>query len=320
MSLIHRSATLALLLTLASACSSTGDIAERQVRTLDSRPDDKTPRSLMGLPLRTGQLVLTEAPGDLSFFFPLVPKTFYRFTHAALLVFEDGQPFVYDIVGELSVLDAIYADRPTDAVAGKVRRNTFYDYVKPNLYAEIYDPPEGVDPDKLAAWIQQKYRDETPFDPYFDYADHDALFCTEFVSQALEAAGSKTIELVPRKPNASLKEGIAWLNVPDGKFLPAGLFADPKRYRGACGSFPNLNMVRSYYAAKREIHRRFTADQKLGNIFLLDGLEIFPRPELDDFVRRSTGLFAREREQIDEATINQAVGELAAQLFGPFPG
>jgi hypothetical protein len=317
---MRRAFTLAICAsTLAAGCMSQQAPPEVPVRTLDVRADAAHPPTFMGLPLETGQIILTEASGALSFFFPLIPERFYRFTHAGIVVFEDGKPYVYDTVGELNTLSAIYASRPTDAIAGAVRRSFFYDYVKANLYAEVYDPPEEIDVAKLESYVQSAWRNAVPFDPYFNNDDHAALFCTELVSQALEHAGAKPIVLAPLRPNRSLRVALEWLQVPTDESLPAGLFADPARYRGAIGGIGSLTAARCYYAAKEELYRRFTESQKLGFIFRLDGLDIQLRDEIDDFVRKAIALFNSDPEAPDLETVKLAISELAAERFGELP-
>lgn len=301
------------------ACTSTGSETTTQpLRTLRRNPEKGKP-NFMGLPLRTGQIVLTEAPGPLSFFFNLAPSHFYRFTHVAILVMEDNKPYVYDIVGELSTMEVLYSEKPTDAISGKVRRNFFYDYCKPNLYVEVFDPPQGVDTKKVAAYLQNAYDREQAFDPYFDIDNHDQVFCSEMAELALKEGGLKSIPYVTLNPNKSLHVALRWLGIPLTDNLPAGVFADPARSVGALGTFNSMNSVNAYYAAKQEIYERFTEDQKLGNIFRLDGLEINLRDEVDLFVRESIKLFARSRQLLDQSVIQQAVRELADEKLGFYP-
>jgi hypothetical protein len=307
--------TLALALLTFSACSSGPAAKQPPLRTLE-RTVIPGRNNYMGIPVKTGQLVLTEAPGPLSFFFNLGPEKFYRFTHAAILVMEDGEPFVYDIAGELSTMDALCAGRPTDAIAGKVRRNSFYEYCKPNLYAEVFDPPPGVDTKKMADFIQKAYKDETPFDPYFNHADKENLYCTQLIDLTLQAGGAKPMEMVAMQQNPSFLVALKWLAVPLDKNLPAGAFADKSRSVGSLGTFGSMVSVRSYYAAKKEIYIRFTKDQRLGNVFILNGLDIQLRDQVDRFVRDCIKLFLSARESPSEEVLSVAVQELADERFG----
>lgn len=316
-------ATILLALAL-TACASPGYAPppDKPLRTYAARTDADNPPKVLGLPLKTGQIVLTEAPGDYSFIFNIIPSEFHRFTHAAILVFEDGEPYVYDIVGQVSTFQALFADRPTDALYGQVRRNRFYDYVRPNVYTEIYDPPEGVDPAKVAAYVQQAHKDEVPFDPYFNHKTTDKIYCAQLVALALEAGGAEPMTLTKNTDNPSMRAVLEWLNVSDNGALPAGRFADPKRFRGAAGTFGSPIAVTAYYAAKQVIYERFTRDQKLGNIFRLDGFEIFLREEVDAFVRAAiktvlTKVASKDLLPEDEAVLAE-VRRVADEKLGAF--
>lgn len=286
------------------------------VRVLEARIDKQHLPTYLGLPLATGQVILSEAPGAYSFWFSLVPERYYDFTHAGLIVMENGEPFVYDVSGHFAI--GIY-DRPTDGIVGELRRVPLLDYCRPNLYAEIFDPPEGVDRAKVAAYIREKREHGILFDAYFRWDEHERLFCTEFVALALAAGGAKLPAAVPVRKNPSLAVVIEYLAVQRDFVVPAGLFADPARYVGALGGFGSRTAAYCYFEAKREIHRRFTADQKLGNVFVWNGADdLRLRDEIDGFLRRAVRLFdGVQRVAPSQAAISTAVRELAEETFGP---
>lgn len=304
-------------LVLGAGCAGGPDPQQTSIHVLDARIDRAHRPTHLGLPLATGQVILSEAPGPYSFFFGLVPERFFTFTHAGLIVIEDGEPFVYDVSGRYKPgID----ERPTDAIVGGVRRTPFLDYCRPNLYAEVFDPPPGADPAKIAAYCQEKHARGVPFDAYFNWDDHEALYCTEFVALALEQAGAKPVALVPVRKNPSLAIALRYLAVPLDKALPAGLFSDAARYRGALGTFKSRTAAYCYFEAKREIHRRFQPDQKLGNIFIFERADLALRPDIDAFVRRAVALFDAEPLAPEPAAIAARVRALADDTFGPLGG
>jgi len=271
----------------------------------------------MGLPLRSGQLVLSEAPGAYSFLFALGPERHFDFTHAAVLAMEDGQAFVYEMTGEYKLG---FEERVTDGVEGFCRRLPLADYCAANLYVEIFDPPEGVDGEQVAAWAQARYREQPPFDAYFDYTEHERLFCTEFVALALEAGGAPPVELVPVRQQPSLQQLLEWFGVKRDVCLPAGLLADPERRVAALGLLPTPTAARCYFAAKEELHRRFTDDQRMGNVFEMQGFaDIALRPEVFQFLNRAVNLFPGDRRPPSRERVNAAVRRLSAELFGEGP-
>jgi hypothetical protein len=285
---------------------------------LDAKAAPRGVPTYLGLPLRTGQLVLTEAPGAYSFAFELIPETFYPFTHVAIVAIENGEPVVYDVTGEYKATGL--HTKLLANVHGGMRRTPFYEYVAPNLYAEIFDPPAGADPEKIAAFARQKFAEAVEFDAFFQYEDHKKLFCTELVNLAILNAGGKPAQLVPARENASLKLALQWLDVPHSYVLPAGLYKDDARYVGAVGQFSSRTAAYSYFEAKREISRRFTKDQRLGFLFEMHSTgDISTRPELDGFVDRATHLFDAEQNPPPpgDPRITAEVRKLADAMLGP---
>lgn len=302
------------------AVGACGTVSLPPLRVLDSRTDEARQPTYNGLAITSGQLVLTESPDATSYVFVLIPGKFYAFTHVAIISVEDGEPWVYDVTGEVKTFPL--KSRLMDNVTGKMYRRRLFEYIAPNLHAEIYDPPEGADGEKIAAFARQKFREGVEFDAFFDFNDHSKLFCTELVALAIEHAGGPRIAPVPSNPNPSVIEGMRWLGVPPGEALPAGLFADPSRYVAALGQFPSRTAAWSYFEAKRELHRRFTMDQRLGYLLTLGGNgQLDVRPEISAFAARAGQLFNRDPSPPEpgDPRIEAAVRQLAADMFGPFP-
>lgn len=309
-------ALLALTATLAFACTQ----SLPPVNVLDRRVDDTHKATYNGLALKTGQLVLTESPDTTSYAFVLIPKRFHPFTHVAVIVVENGEPFVYDITGSIKTIPI--RSRMMDNVTGKMYRRPFFEYVAPNLYAEVYDPPPGADPEKVGAFVKQKYAEGVEFDGHFDFGDHTKMFCTELVELAIRHAGGAPSELEPSNPNPSIAASMEWLGVPPGVALPAGRYADPSRYVGALGQFPTRTSAWAYFEAKRELHRRFTTDQRIGFLLSVDNNgRIDVRPEITNFTIAASRLFNGDPNppQPGDPRMRDAVQKLADASFGPFP-
>ncbi|MDF2694952.1 MAG: Permuted papain-like amidase enzyme YaeF/YiiX, family [Labilithrix sp.] len=310
----------ALTLLLALGAAACGTMSLPPVSVLGTKTDETHKATYNGLALRSGQLIITESPDATSYVFVLIPKKFYPFTHVAVISVEDGEPWVYDVTGEVKTFP--FRKRLMDNVTGKMYRRRLFEYAAPNLYAEIYDPPAGADPEKVAAFVRQKYKEGVEFDAFFNYHDHSKLFCSELVSMAIEAAGGPAIRPEESNPNPSVVEGMKWLGVPPGEALAAGRFADPSRYIGALGQFPNRTAAWTYFEAKRELHRRFTMDQRLGFMLTIDGNgQINVRPEISAFTTNAWRLFANDPNPPEpfDPRIEAAVRKLAADSFGPFP-
>ena len=250
-------------------CVTTQPVAP--VNVLGTRVDETHKATYNGLALHSGQIVLTESPDATSYMFVLLPKDFYPFTHAAIISIEDGEPWVYDVTGEVKTFPL--KKKLMDNVKGKMYRRKLFEYIAPNLFAEIYEPPPGADGEKIAAYARQKYKDGVEFDAYFDFNDHTRLFCTELVALAVENAGGEPPKPVPSNPNPSVVDGMKWIGVPPGYGMPAGLFADPSRYvrlalpRSEARAAPSLHdgsttRLRSH-ARRQRPHRRSPRDHRV---------------------------------------------------------
>lgn len=292
-----------------------------RMRPLDARPraarGAERPSVVMsGVRLTSGQIVLTEAPGDLSMAFSLIPDKFYPFTHAGIVSVESGQAYVYDVTGEVKMK---FKKKVLDNVSGKMYRRSFFEYVAPNLYAEVYDPPDGVDGERVAAFARKKYAEGLELDAHFRFEDHEKMFCTELVELALRDAGAKPNQLAGVHDNPSLHTAMRWLDVPMTTTLPAGIFVDPDRYIGAFGQFPSRTHAYAYFEGKREVYRRFTKNQRLGYIFELEPTGVISlRPRIASFLDDAAHAYDGDRDlpEPGDPRIRARVREIADRAFG----
>lgn len=309
--LLHGTLALLLGLSVTGCAESSGRFNFYEAKNPEHRP------TYLGLPLRNGQIVLTEAKGDLSFVFSLIPDQFFLFTHSGIVSIEDGVPYVYQATGDYHVR---LHSRVLDNVSGEVRRTPFELYAVPNLYGEVFDPPDGASGEAIVAYAKKRYEDKTEFDAYFRYDEHEKLFCTELLELALESGGAKAHGLVPVRDNASLKTAMRWLGVPLDTALPAGLYKDEAHYVGSFGQFPTRSAAYAYFEGKREIHRRFTRSQHLGYLFELHATgELTARANLQDFMARaSRAANGMVPEPLPgDPRIASAVRRIADEMFGP---
>jgi hypothetical protein len=290
-------------------------------RILEPRHDASHRPTYAGLALASGQIVLSESPDATSFVFMLIPERFHVFTHAGVLSMEGGEPFVYEISGSVSALP-LHA-RLLDNVTGEMHRIPLLEYVSRNLFAEVYDPPEGVDGAKVAAFARDAFKRGVKFDTYFRFDDHETYFCTELVELALRAGGARPNALERVNPNPSLALGIRWLDVTPDEALPAALFLDPRRYVGALSRFSSRTAAYAYFEAKREIYRRFRhKNQRLGFLFDLGSSgQLSVRPAVLEFAFGCSHLFddVADPPPPGDERIARAVRRFADATFGPAP-
>lgn len=284
--------------------------------TVHSVYDDPAPGAPKGLPFRTGQIVLSEAPGPYGILFTLAPDRFFRFTHSALIITEPhGEPFVYDMSAEFK---PTLATEPAGSLFGGIRRTPLADYVGMHLYVEVFEPPAGVDRARVAAKVNELLGQKIGFDSAWQFYDHREMFCSEFVVEALAAGGAPRPPLVGLTPNPSLRNVLRWFGVTSLESLPAA--ALPRERRVAAFSvWPTRAAAESYLEAKRELYRRFTPEQEIGNLLELDHYDVKLRPSVAEFLARAPKLYEAFGGDPPAAEMRGRVRALADQVLGPYP-
>lgn len=268
------------------------------------------------LALHSGQVLVTDSGGPAALFFALFATEYSPFVHAGILVMEDGAPYVYETYGQIR---RWYGRRPTDMIRGRVMRTPLDTFVRRGKYVEVYDLPAGVDAGRVTGYVRARYADRTPFDPYFRYTDHDTLYCTELVALALEAGGWATPALQPFPDNPSLTRVRLWLGIDDRGTLQAQQLIAPERFVAALSVLREQARFQVYIELKRELFRRFTADQAVGNLFEWNGKQLDFRQPAKDFIVRGLEMY-RGREVPPLAEVRKDIRALAERMFGPLAG
>jgi hypothetical protein len=145
-----------------------------------------------------------------------------------------------------------------------------------------------VDKEAVAAFARARHEDRTEFDPYFDWRDHTRLYCTEFAALALHAGGRQLPTPVRVRDNASLRVALDWLKVRAPAIVTAGSLTDGAERVALISRRLTAREVEAYFAAKRELHRRFTDDQKIGNIWSWSWRGLQLRPQVEAFLEASS--------------------------------
>ena len=268
------------------------------------------------LPFETGQILLSEAPGPHGILFTLAPNRFFRFTHSAMIVLDErGEPYVYDMSAEFK---PTLATNPPDSLHGGVRKTSIADYVGIHLYVEVFDPPTGVDRAKMAEKVREIEQAGVDFDAHWNFDDDRALFCSEFIVDVLQAGGAPRPPLVGLTENASLRKVLAWFGVTTAESLPAAALPREKLV-AAFSRWPTRAAGTAYLEAKRELYRRFTPDQSIGDLLELDGLDVKLRPPVERFLERAPLLYVSAHEPPPDAEIRARIQQLANDELGPFP-
>lgn len=275
--------------------------------------------SQLGLPLRTGQIVLSEAPGPYRLLFGLGTLHFWRFTHSALLVVHEGEAFVYDFAGEYK---PVFARSPAAGIRGGLRKTPLWEYVRAHLYVEIVEAPlkpgrQELDRARVLQRLRAIERAKLPFDAAWDLEDHHAYFCTEFLAEVLGPAGAAIPALDDVTDNPSLRRVLDWYGMRSPRTLPAGAFYAAERRVAAFSSWPSAAEAAAYFAAKAELHRRFTPQHRVGDVFRLVGHDLSVREPIEAFLEAARQRFSGSAVRPDDPAIARTVEALARERFGP---
>lgn len=264
-----------------------------------------------GLTLRSGQIIVADSYNAKSVLMTLSLRDFTTFTHSGVLAIENGRPVVYETYADTRFW---HKGPPTDAMKGTAQRSTLAQYVEGFGHVEIYDPPERLDRRALVRFARESYRNGVPYDPYFS-PGRRSYYCSELVAYALEAGGGSPSR-TKGHGNESLARVRRWLGITADAFYSPDVLIENSNYRGAITRFGSRTTYRAYRAAKREIHRRFTEDQKLGNVFYLAGLRPKLREPIRAFIDRAIADFPRKDDSLSTAEIRSRVAGLAVEAFG----
>ena len=258
-----------------SACAS---FDPARYRTVVSETQD--PATWRGLPIENGQIILNEHRGAASLFVSFTAGKFSQYVHAGVIVFDAGTPYVYESFGRLVPLPW---RRPNEHMGGGVRRVSLEAFLSRGGIVAIYAPGPEIDRESLVRFARERMREHKAFDGRYDADDADRYYCVEFVARALEAAGSAPIPATPVSRNPSMQVALGWLGIgTSGLLLADDLVA---RYRRVVllSEHDSAAGISRYFGLKRELHRRFTADQRLGNVLYWRWQSLRLRPSVDAY-------------------------------------
>lgn len=268
-----------------------------------------------GLPLKTGQIVVTESPEPINTIYMLLYPQFSPFIHVGILELEDDQAYVYESSGEYKL--GLDNKPPTDHVEGYVRRIPLTQYI--SEYGEtvsFYQPP-NADLSKVLQQAKQHADAKTPFDAYFNYTDRSRLYCSEFVAHAFEAGGAPAYRTVPMQLNASMQTIVSWLKVKDRAILPVEQLIAHSNWVGTISTKYTLTELKADRAVKAQLYQRFTSNQKLGNILAWGGTSVSFQPAVANFKQQALTAFDKN-QTYSAAQVASKVSELADQYLGKF--
>jgi hypothetical protein len=277
---------------------------------------DDTSVLVEGIPVRTGQIVVSEQGSPNSLFLSLLIAENHPYVHTGILVVENGTPVVYEANGRMQ--PSLFTRELTSNVIGGMRRLELGTFLEQNRFVAIYDPPAGADRERIGRFAQDSLAARLPFDAFFDRSDPSKVYCSEFTALALAAGGVPPTRTSPMTRNRSVGVILDWLHITTPDIIPPGAIIENARRVALVSRRDTPAQVAAYFAAKAELHRRFTPDQKLANVLYFSGLGGLKfQPEVQGFldaVNQDAGGW--DGTPPDE--ISARVGALAAERLGPF--
>ena len=222
-----------------------------------------TDPSALTAQMRSGQVIVREAGTSMAFLMNLMAADYAPFGHAGIVVKEADGFYVYDA---FSQLDPLFWKPPTRRLRGKIRRTKLETFLQRGTVSAVYEHRD-VDLESVAAYARGAFRDRLAFDGLFDYRTPERVYCSEFVAAALLSAGHDATPATPRTENPSLDRIMHWLELDTpGFILSARLVAGATEIARLS---PTLSppQIEAHFAFERELHRQFTADQKLAQLF-----------------------------------------------------
>jgi hypothetical protein len=265
---------------------------------------------------RHGQVVASEQGSAQGLLLSLFAAEPHLYVHTGLVAHEGDEVVVYETQGQLR---AEIGGTPASRISGGVRRVAWNDFAKAQRFIAVFDPPPGVDADRAVAYARARLG--APFDALFDARDDTRLYCTELTARALSAGGWGP-EPVAFSANPSLQVVISWMGIEAPELYSPASIVGPLTQVAIFSRYHSPRQLNAYFAAKLEIYRRFTADQRIGNVIdysQFTGLRL--RQPVQDFLAAVNAAAATWPPAADPADpeLAQRVRALATLYLGTLP-
>ena len=250
----------------------------------------------------------------MSLFFSLFAVDDAPWVHAGIVAVEDGRAVVYEASGSFFPVPGL---APTATITGAVRRVGIERFVDGKRIVGLYAPAPHIDRERLVAFARAQWQRGTPFDPYFDSDDAEALYCTELVALALAAGGATPETTALRTANPSLAVARRWLRLRSDRVFLAGRLVATGREVGRWSTDLSSAQIDAYFAARHALHTRFVDDVRLGELFRWTGFGLRLREPVQRFVDDALALAADGR---DAGDVIAGVEHLAHERFDAVDG
>lgn len=265
-----------------------------------------------GMPLRSGQILVSNNKTPLSFFITLTDQEYHPYTHAGIISIEGGKPYLYHAVAKLKLL---VRGSLTDKTKGGIERLPLKTFMQDKAVVAIYRLASAELEKSIADFAVKSYQEKLPYDALFDEKDSSKVYCSEFIVRAMESVDSTPFVLRPRSRHPSIDAVYKGLGIQSvHHYFVRDLLTNASRV-GLFSQSLTQAQIEIYFALRKELYRRFTPDQKIGNIMTWTGTGLVFRDAVTVFLER--GIRQDFRPRYAHETLQQWVAALANDVFGP---
>lgn len=309
------------LILVAFSLSACGPTSMRSFATVEVTAPSLLPKQwgetidFQGIPLRSGQIITSNSNTALNLIVTLTDTDHHPYAHAGIILIEQGKPYVYHAVARLRLL---FNGSPTDITKGVIERWPLMEFLKNKMVVAIYDPPSPAIGKSMSEFAVRSRRERLAYDAVFDELDRSKVYCSEFIVSALEASGDRPVPVRPRSSHPSIDIIHEWLSIKaKGHYFVSDL-VDDNRLVALLSERLTRQQIDVYIGLRAELFRRFTPDQKIGNMMSWTGFGVKLRPEIERFVQR--GIDGEFRERGEGESQQDWIMALADEVFGPVAG
>ena len=281
---------------------------------LETNPSYKNKDHYLGLPLETGYLIVSESNLESDYLFTLAPEIFTPYTHIGIISVEKTGAYVLEVKAYYSM--GFGNKPPTDTLKGSVSKTPLAQYIANYEIVSVFAPPPSLNKSALMTYARQQLANRTPYDAYFDADNSVTLYCSEYVANALQSAGYRG-NVAPRRTirNQSVLNVLTWMKVKANFFITTKDLLLGHTWVGTRSQKHSRSDILINRAVKYDFYRRFTQDQKVGNILSWSLLGLKFMPEAKAFMEKmnkSTKL----RQTSNVTSLYNNVSTQANQAFG----
>ena len=276
--------------------------------------------ALEELPLANGQIIAMDGREPHGFFATMFAVEYQPWTHLGIVAIEADGPVVYDVNGSLFFMPGA---SPAKHGSGRVRRWPLREFLESRSsggqFLGIFSAPQGVDVDRMLAFVRQHHAAETRFDHLYDLSDQRALYCSEFVALAVQAGGGDPVVPIPAIDNRSISVIREYVGITTPSFILPGQLADVRRLVILVTPDMPVRHIAVHFEIRRELHRRFSRDARVGTLVGISPLarSMVWRENVAEFIRQTLEAFPKI--ELDVEKIRLEVRRMADQFFVSVP-